>query len=152
MNTDGSPSHLSYLFRCKTHPENHLNPPVRARANTAFGTTNLKKDIERCLKLQGTAPAGKPDVTADAIPYSEANHRALLAIRHAKYNRPINMVADEEYIKEVNMLRPGTIPPSTSTLGRDMHRLYEGLSVHVKNYFLVRLAYLFGYCLLNTHS
>ncbi|KAF8873413.1 hypothetical protein CPB84DRAFT_1690771, partial [Gymnopilus junonius] len=51
---------------------------------------------------------------------------------------PINMVTDEEYIQEINMLRPGTIPPSPSTVTCDLIKLYEDMSVHVKNYFLVQ--------------
>ncbi|PPQ84415.1 hypothetical protein CVT26_006537 [Gymnopilus dilepis] len=134
--SDGSPSHLTFVFRCKTHPENHPNPPTRDRSNTGVGTSNLKKDVDRCLRAQGITPPVKSNASSSALPYSEANHRALIALRSAKYNRPVNMVTDEEYLQEVNMLRPGTIPPSPSTVARDLHKLYEEMSIDVKKYFL----------------
>ena len=65
------------------------------------------------LKKQGLDSCPKSD---SAIPYSEANHRALIALHCAKSARPINMVMDEDYLAEVEMLHPGTVVPSPNTV------------------------------------
>lgn len=138
LNEDNSPKSMSYVFVCKTHPEHHSQAIVRARNATSVGTSNLRKDVERCLAKQGQPSADPAPKRAESIiPFSEANHRALIALRTAKYARPANMVNDEEYKLEVDMLRPGVVPPSPSTVQRDLTNIYLAMSSFVKNYFLV---------------
>ncbi|EJC99096.1 uncharacterized protein FOMMEDRAFT_94586 [Fomitiporia mediterranea MF3/22] len=72
-----------------------------------------------------------------SIPYSEATHQALIALRCAKSNRPFNSVKDKYYGLEVNMLCLGTVVPVPSTILKDIKHIYEGLSVNVCNYFKV---------------
>lgn len=127
---------MSYVFTCKTHPDNHLRGPfIRLRGKTGDGTTNLRIDVEQCLKKQGLMEKIKSK--EDIIPYSEAAHRALIALRCAKNARPFNMVQDEDYLREVQMLRPGTKVPKPITVQRDLHEIYERASILVQDYFMV---------------
>lgn len=71
------------------------------------------------------------------LKYSPTTHRALIAVRSARYNRPHNMVADEPYLQEVEMLRPGTKVPHPSTVTRDLEKIYLGLSTVFRNYLTV---------------
>ncbi|KIO18117.1 hypothetical protein M407DRAFT_48613, partial [Tulasnella calospora MUT 4182] len=69
--------------------------------------------------------------------YTPAGHRALIAIRCARSHRPTNMVADPEYLLEVNLLRPGTIVPSPATVACDIKDIYLAASAKVKDHFKV---------------
>ena len=113
---------------------------MRAQNATAVGTSNLQKDAKWCQVKQGGPSASKePKGWAEStIPYSEANHQALIALHAAKYTCPINMVNDEEYKLEVDMLHAGTIPPSPTTVQCDLVNIYLAMSSYVKNYFLVQ--------------
>ncbi|KAF8901915.1 hypothetical protein CPB84DRAFT_1679392 [Gymnopilus junonius] len=127
---------MAFVFTCKTCPDNHPRGPyVRLRSKTGTGTTNLRGDVEQCLKKQGLLDESKQP--EDTIPYSEAAHRALIALHCAKNARPFNMVQDEDYIQEVKMLRPGTKIPKPITVQHDLHEMYEKASLLVRNYFLV---------------
>jgi hypothetical protein len=138
LDEDEDPLHLDLTFTCKTHPDTH---PVhfRGRMKTGEGTANLQKGVDRCLGKHGeTEEVMGQDPSVPAVKYSEATHRALIALRCAKYQRPFNSVVDEEYKIEVNMLRPGTKIPHPSTIGRDVRVLYQDWSELVKDYFMVR--------------
>ena len=127
---------MDYVFTCKNHPENHLGGPlIRTRAKTGDGTTNLQKGVDICLKKLGVVCEKKHDETT--IPYSPEAHRALIAVRCAKSSCPINSVLDEDYQREVQMLRPGTKLPSPHTVQRDLINIYTHMSIFVLNYFLV---------------
>lgn len=128
------PLSLTFIFTCKTHPHHHASLRTRPRGKTGAGTSNLQKDVDTCLRKQGRERV-KPD--AAAISYSEAAHRALIALRCAKSARPINSVLDEDYKLEVEMLRPGTKLPGVMTVQRDLLYIYMKTSIAVKNYFLV---------------
>ncbi|KAF9530059.1 hypothetical protein CPB83DRAFT_749886, partial [Crepidotus variabilis] len=69
--------------------------------------------------------------------YSPAAHCALMVMQSAKYARPFNSYANEEYKQEVAMLRPGATVPHPSTISRDLKHVYLQMSQHVKNHFLV---------------
>ena len=129
-----APLSMSFKFTCKTHPENHVGPQFLQHTRTGQGTSNLQKDVDQCLKKQGLDSRPKSE---SAIPYSEANHRALIALRCAKSARPINMVMDEDYLAEVEMLRPGTVVASPNTVQRDLTHIYNMTSMYVMNYFMV---------------
>lgn len=60
-------------------------------------------------------------------------------MRTATSHRPFNSVNDKYYRMEVELLRPGTIIPSASTVSRDLNLLYMELSKGVKSYFAVRI-------------
>jgi len=106
------PHSMTLLFTCKTHPHHHTSVRTRQRGKTGDGTSNLQKDVDTCLRKQGRKC---PKPAAAAIPYSQAAHRALIALRCAKNTRPINSVLDEDYQREVEMLRPGTKLPHPMT-------------------------------------
>jgi hypothetical protein len=137
-----TPLSMSFKFTCMTHPENHVGPQFRQRTRTGQGTSNLQKDVDQCLKTQGLDSRPKSEST---IPYSEANHRTLIALRCAKSARPINMVMDEDYLAEVEMLRPGTLVPSTNTVQWDLMHIYTMASVFVMNYFMVPFYIIFWF-------
>jgi hypothetical protein len=102
--------------------------------NTHDGTSNLRKDINACLKKQGI---NIETSSSPVIPYSEHAHRALIALRVAKNGRPVNFVTDEDYICEVQMLRPGTKIPHPTTVQCDLLQIYAQTSILVRNYFAV---------------
>ncbi|EPQ54971.1 hypothetical protein GLOTRDRAFT_24990, partial [Gloeophyllum trabeum ATCC 11539] len=67
--------------------------------------------------------------------YTPARHRALVALRCASSYRPFNSVHDPFYVAEVELLRPGTKPPSSSTVSRDVRLIYAEGSKSVREYF-----------------
>ncbi|KAJ7442035.1 hypothetical protein FB451DRAFT_944207, partial [Mycena latifolia] len=100
---------------------------------TSTGTSNLLKTARECDSDRGAVI-----VRSSAAPeYSPAAHRAIIAMRTATSHRPFNFINDKYYKMEVEMLRPGAIIPSPSTVSRDLKLLYVELSRNVKSYFLV---------------
>jgi hypothetical protein len=128
---------LSFVFICKDHPELHSSGPIiRARKKGgADGTSNLQKGVDSCLRKRGIEL--QKNTSTDAIPYSESGHHVLIAMQCAKQSWPINSVLDEDYLQEVEMLRPGTKVPHATTVQRDLIHIYEHASTWVMNYFLV---------------
>jgi len=101
MTETHQPLSMALVFTCKSHPHHHTSVRTRPRGKTGDGTSNLQKDVDMCLRKQGR---GRIKPTSPAISYSEAGHRALIALRCAKNARPINSVLDEDYRLEVEML------------------------------------------------
>lgn len=128
------PQSLTYLFTCKSHPQHHPSVIARLREKTGDGTSNLQKAVDVCLKRQGRT---RDKAVSTTIPYSEAAHRAIIALRCAKHARAINSVLDDDYLMEIEMLRPGTRVPKPMTVQRDLLHIYAQASIAVKNYFLV---------------
>jgi hypothetical protein len=132
---DNKPWRLVYIFTCISDPVNHT-PHTRPRQHTSEGTSNLQNGITKCfgrtgrVRTKGQCPPKK--VT---IPYSEATHRALIALRCAKSHRPFNMVLDAEYAQEVEMLQPGTMIPHPITVSRDIRSIYIEMLKHVREFF-----------------
>jgi hypothetical protein len=127
---DGSPSHIDFIFTCKMYPTTHSH--TRARSKTSGGTSNLQLGVAQCNKRHGISGT---QVSQSGPPYSEAAHRALIALRCAKHHRPFNSVLDDDYQTEVQMLRPGTKIPHPMTVSRDVNAMYFEMSKHVRNYF-----------------
>jgi hypothetical protein len=126
------------VFTCKTHPTEH-KPHFRPRKKTGKGTSNLQSGITQCFERRGeNRPGDAREAQVTAIPYTEAAHRALIALRCAKNHRPFNSVLDEDYQAEVNMLRPGTKLPHPATVSRDIQAIYLDMSKHIRDYFEVR--------------
>jgi hypothetical protein len=75
-------------------------------------------------------------------PYNEARHRAICAIRCAANKRSFASQDDQWYRLEVELLRPGTIPPSSKIVARDVGIIYSEYAKVVRWYFEV-LALLF---------
>jgi hypothetical protein len=74
--------------------------------------------------------------------YSEAKHRAMIALRCAPSHRPFRSIQDTFYVHEVEMRRPGTKLPSLQTVSRDVCALYDHLACSVKDYFAVSAIYI----------
>jgi hypothetical protein len=127
-------STLVFVFSCKVDPAHHL-PHLHARMSTGHGTKNIQDGVKACNKRVGTSST-TPVVNIHE-PYSAAAHRTLIAMRCAKNHRPFNSVLDEDYLAEVQMLRPGTIPPGPQTVSRDIKAIYSEMSKNVGDYFLV---------------
>ena len=109
---DGEPVELHFQFTCKEHSNTH-SPHFRACMKAGEGTSNLQNGANQC-NLKHNVPLASKSV--HAIPYSEAAHRALIALRCAKNQRPFNSVLDEDYQAEVNILWPGTKLPHPQTV------------------------------------
>jgi hypothetical protein len=133
----GDATKLIHIFTCKYGSKDH---PVqrRERAKAGRGTTNLARTIATCDAARGhlaaiSTPAGMPLVGE----YTQARHRAIVALRCATSARPAHVVADKYYLMEVECLRPGTIPPSPIMVSRDIHLLHEQIAVFARAYFVV---------------
>jgi len=87
------------------------------------------------LSKLGIEREKKSDETT--IPYSPDAHRALIAICCARSSCPINSVIDEDYQREVQMLRLGTKLPLPQTVQCDLIHIYTHMSIFVINYFMV---------------
>jgi len=129
---------IYFVFTCRNFPSTHL-AVERERTKLSQGTTNLQNAVKVCNRRRGviTSPLARSGPPAPV--YSEAGHRALIALRCAKLQRPANMVVDPEYKQEVEMLRPGTIIPNPSTVARDIRELYNEGSKQVRAYFSVSI-------------
>lgn len=137
LNSDGTPHEILFVFTCKTNPEGH-KPHFRPCKKTGEGTSNLQSGITQCFERRGENRPGSAVVGhAATVTYTEAAHRALIALRCAKNHRPFNFVLDEDYQAEVNMLRPGTKLPHPATVSRDIQAIYLDMSMHVRSYFQV---------------
>lgn len=141
---DGRPYRLVFVFTCKADPKGH-SKLYRPRMNTSHGTKNLKRAMEECHRRRGTDKIDDPtgaqqDLFRSVSKYTPARHRAVIAMRCARSQRPFNMVKDPDYRAEVELLRPGTHIPSPSTVSRDVKAIYEQGSKHIKEYFSVCFA------------
>jgi hypothetical protein len=56
------------------------------------------------------------------------------------------MYTDKEYLKEVELLHPGTTVPSPDTVGEDIQDLYQGTSVHIMQSLMVWII-IFAICI-----
>lgn len=102
---------------------------------------NLNRGVEKCNQKRdvGKHAATKTQPTIQQVisKYSVHHHRALLVARCATSSRPFNMVTDHSYYLELELLRPGTSPPSARTIARDTRLAYKVLATHVREYFKV---------------
>ncbi|KAK7461760.1 hypothetical protein VKT23_008190 [Stygiomarasmius scandens] len=128
---------MRIAFDCKYQDFRHARQYRDHGSST--GTTNLKNTANSCDArdpINCLPKASLSDMTT--IGYSEARHRAIIALRCTRSKRAFKMVEDELYLQEVELLRPGTIVPSADTVVEDVQRLYVGLATVVKNYFQAR--------------
>lgn len=125
---------LVFIFSCKHGHESH-HPIERPRGKTSNGTTNLLKTGQQCDTERGIVATQTESATS--LVYSPAAHRAIIAMRTATSHRPFNIVNDKYYKMEVELLRPGTTVPSSSTVSRDLKLLYQEISRDVRAYFVV---------------
>ena len=136
LDDDNSPANMVFVFTCKTDPDKH-KPHYRPHEKTAEGTANLKLGAEKCNERNGVSTES---ISTGAAPtYSVAAHRALIALRCAKHQRPFHSVLDDDYQMEVEMLQPGTTIPHPITVSRDIHTIYIEMAKRVRDYFKVRV-------------
>lgn len=96
----------------------------------------MRTSAAKCDRQRGVAPTTSRTVMTSPL-YSEAAHRAIIALRCATSHRPFNSVNDKYYHKEVELLQPGTKIPAPSTVSLDIKHIYLELSKTVRTYFKV---------------
>ncbi|KAJ7318743.1 hypothetical protein DFH08DRAFT_714384 [Mycena albidolilacea] len=108
------------------------------------GTANLKRTSQQCNNRCGvvdtdgdTSKNAQQDLFRSVSRYTPAHHRALITLRCAVSHRPFNMVRDNFYLEEVELLQPGTIVRSPESVSKDVQTLYQEGSKRVKEYFKV---------------
>jgi hypothetical protein len=132
VNRDSASNFLSLRFTC-IHALPSCEPINRTRHELGQGTSFLQRRAENCDKASGrSASKSHLAVTPTHQPYSEAAHRAILAMRCATSHRPLNMVKDPLYKAVVELLRPGTKIPDPTTLRNDLPLLTQEYSKRVK--------------------
>jgi len=99
LERNASKSILVFIFTCVADLENH-KPHRCAHQKTSSGTHDLRLGRDSCNKRRGVAL----EVSTTPTAYSESTHRALIVLHCAKYHRPLNMVLDDEYKQEVELL------------------------------------------------
>ncbi|KAJ7877095.1 hypothetical protein B0H14DRAFT_2342438 [Mycena olivaceomarginata] len=103
---------------------------------TSEGTANLKRTSHQCNNRRGVQECSTGSFRSVSR-YTPARHRALIALRCAASHRPFNIVRDDFYLEEVELLRPGNIVRSPETVSKDVQTLYQEGSKRVKEYFKV---------------
>ncbi|KAJ7078196.1 hypothetical protein C8R44DRAFT_863145, partial [Mycena epipterygia] len=120
---------ITFVFQCKHNNLKHLEY-TRKRSKLKQGNSALGEAAKKCE--QATA---QPIAMALTVPYNEARHRAICAIRCAANKRPFASQDDKWYRMEVELLRPGTNPPSSKIVERDVGLLYTEYAKVVRWYF-----------------
>lgn len=136
FSAQGEPSFLLLRFECVYHLVDHI-PQHRERLRSSDGTQNLLVSARGCDRRRGRL-VKYPVEHTELSEYSEAKHRAILAIRCAHNHRSFESVVDDLHRKEVELLRPGTVLPSAVTVSKDVKNIYEDASSSVKTYLQVR--------------
>ncbi|KAJ6532464.1 hypothetical protein B0H19DRAFT_449692 [Mycena capillaripes] len=109
---------ITFVFQCKWDDPKHPESTWEC-SKMKQGNSNLGETAKKCGKARA-----QPTAQAVVVPYNEARHRAICAIRCAANKRPFASQDDEWYRLEVELLRPGTIPPSSKAVERDVGLLY----------------------------
>ena len=99
----------------------------------------MRNSAAKCDRQRGVVPTTSTTVASASPFYSEAAHRAIIALRCATSHRPFNFVNDKYYHKEVELLRPGTKIPAPTTVSLDIKHIYLELSKTVRMYFKVQV-------------
>ncbi|QRV75575.1 AC transposase [Ceratobasidium sp. AG-Ba] len=124
-----------FKFTCKTNP---LHPPVYRRCeDTKRGTGNLHSSMATCLKHAPPTESTSSTSSTSAISssYSYWLHLAILVMSCAYHYIPFARFIDDLFRQQVEMLRPGTATPDSTTISRATHYVYAEQARHVKSYF-----------------
>ena len=132
----GSRKQIQYIYKCKFKEKDHEDME-RLRSKTGDGTSNLTKAANKCNTARGVSTISEANAVLGPVPYSEATHRVIIALKSATSHRPFNAVHDKYYRLEVELLRPGTLIPHATTVSHDIKHLYVELSKSVRDYFQV---------------
>jgi hypothetical protein len=129
---------LLSTLSARRRPLRALSSPLESIHYHCISSSDIQSGITQCFNHRGENRPGNTKVAqAAAIPYTEAAHCALIALRCAKNHHPFNSVLDEDYQAEVDMLCPGTKLPHPATVSRDIQAIYLDMSRHICNYFQV---------------
>ncbi|KAK7015736.1 dimer-Tnp-hAT domain-containing protein [Favolaschia claudopus] len=120
---------ITFVFRCKRGNSKHAET-TRERSKMKQGCSSLGDAAKRCDKTTSS-----PVDNVVTIPYSEARRRAICAIRCAANKPPFASQDDKWYRYEVDLLRPGTIPPSSKVVECDVGLMYVQYAKVVRWYF-----------------
>ncbi|KAF8595108.1 hypothetical protein BDV93DRAFT_457541, partial [Ceratobasidium sp. AG-I] len=103
---------------------------------TSSGTNNLLRKILQCSATEASHEPVK-DSSVAARPFSVARFRALLALWCARNHRPFELVENTLFGAIVDELRPGTLLPDPTTIGRDVRNIYCKNEDWIRSYFKV---------------
>lgn len=106
-------------------------------SKTGDGTSNLTKSANKCNTGCGVSTIFEANTVLGPMPYLEAMHHVIIALKSATSHWPFNAVHDKYYRLEVELLRPGTLIPHVTTMSHDIKHLYVELSKTVCDYFQV---------------
>jgi hypothetical protein len=126
---------LIICFNCKFHEPNH-NPQLCDCLHTGDGTQNLLSSAKACEHQCGLSNSS-PNATLSGPVYSLPLHCALLAICCACDQQPFASVVDDLHRQEVELLRLGTVLPTSATVSNDVKHIYGDTSVKVAQYLQV---------------
>ncbi|CUA71497.1 Putative AC transposase [Rhizoctonia solani] len=136
IQADGSinevPDYMEYRFDCKYGNLLHL-PVYRRRDSTGTGTGNLHSTMKTCLGRRSLAE--KYVTTPISTAYSYVLHIAILIMSCAYHYIPFARFRDDLFLQQVDLLRPGTAVPDSSTLSRLTKYAYMEQARHVRTYF-----------------
>lgn len=97
------------------------------------GTQNLLTSANKCNHNRGHRVT-QPTQSSELSEYTEAKHRAILAIRYALERESFESVVDDLHRQEVELLRPGTQLPLSTTVSNDVEVIYSDASHAVACY------------------
>ena len=125
---------LSLRLDCKYNDPEH-RPHLRERAKLKQGTSNFRASALVCDRRHGKGPSEQLTVPQ----YTEARHRAIIAVHVAARKRSFHSVEDPEYYEELKLVsqNPNIKIPSQETVRDDVERLFEGFAPLLTAYFEV---------------
>lgn len=125
---------LSLRLNCKYNDPAH-KPHTRERAKLKQGTLNFRGSALLCDRRHGKGPSRQLTVPQ----YTEARHRAIIAVHVSARKWSFHSVEDPEYYEELQLVsqNPNIKVPSQETVRDDVERLYEGLAPCLTAYFEV---------------
>lgn len=129
------PDYIEYAFICKNYPETHVIR--RRRGDTSRGTGNFHSSISICNRHNASSDSTTPAIASTTTPYSYALHLAIIVMSCAYHYLPFARVLDGLFRRQVELLRPGTHVPDSSTVSRTTRYVYEEQSHQVRAYFQV---------------
>ncbi|QRV88442.1 AC transposase [Ceratobasidium sp. AG-Ba] len=130
-----APDHMEFAFQCKSDPEPH---PIqyRRRSETHRGTGNLKTTMTNCeTRNRQPEETFNPSSNTQYPTFSYAMHLAYPVMVCACHYVPFAGTLHLLVRRHIELLRPGTHIPDSSTLSRKTRLVYEAQTEQVRDYF-----------------
>ncbi|CAE6461892.1 unnamed protein product, partial [Rhizoctonia solani] len=128
-----APDYIEHVWMCKTNPQHVVRRP---RADKGAGTGNFHASISVCHKrCPQSEPTPTTTSTLTSSTYTYAMHLAIIVMSCAYHYLPFARVVDKLFRRQVELLRPGTAVPDSSTVSRTTKFVYQQQARHVKTYF-----------------